>query len=227
MNSSEKGMISVSMMCVSIEQTMDYLAAFEKNGVEYLHIDIMDGEFVPNITLGTDYVKQLRKLTSIPFDFHFMVTEPEEKMKWYDIRENDYVAVHYESTRHIDKCMQYIKSLGAKSILALNPGTPVCVIEEVLDYLDGVLVMSVNPGFAGQKLIPGTLEKVKRVRSFLDERGRQDVIIESDGNMSNENVRLAYRAGSRIFVAGTSSIIKPSLDGVDERIAEKRKHMTL
>lgn len=220
-------MISVSMMCVSIEQTMDYLAAFEKNGVEYLHIDIMDGEFVPNITLGTDYVKQLRKLTSIPFDFHFMVTEPEEKMKWYDIRENDYVAVHYESTRHIDKCMQYIKSLGAKPILALNPGTPVCVIEEVLDYLDGVLVMSVNPGFAGQKLIPGTLEKVKRVRSFLDERGRQDVIIESDGNMSNENVRLAYRAGSRIFVAGTSSIIKPSLDGVDERIAEKRKHMTL
>lgn len=220
-------MISVSMMCVSIDQTMDYLAAFEKNGVEYLHIDIMDGEFVPNITLGTDYVKQLRKLTAIPFDFHFMVTEPEEKMKWYDIRENDYVAVHYESTRHIDKCMQYIKSLRAKPILALNPGTPVCVIEEVLDYLDGVLVMSVNPGFAGQKLIPGTLEKVKRVRSFLDERGRQDVIIESDGNMSNENVRLAYRAGSRIFVAGTSSIIKPSLDGVDERIAEKRKHMTL
>lgn len=227
MNSSEKGMISVSMMCVSIEQTLNYLAAFEKNGVEYLHIDIMDGEFVPNITLGTDYVKQLRKLTSIPFDFHFMVTEPEEKMKWYDIRENDYVAVHYESTRHIDKCMQYIKSLGAKPILALNPGTPVCVIEEVLDYLDGVLVMSVNPGFAGQKLIPGTLEKVKRVRSFLDERGRQDVIIESDGNMSNENVKLAYRAGSRIFVAGTSSIIKPSLDGVDERIADKRKHMTL
>lgn len=227
MNSSEKGMISVSMMCVSIEQTLDYLAAFEKNGVEYLHIDIMDGEFVPNITLGTDYVKQLRKLTSIPFDFHFMVTEPEEKMKWYDIRENDYVAVHYESTRHIDKCMQYIKSLGAKPILALNPGTPVCVIEEVLDYLDGVLVMSVNPGFAGQKLIPGTLEKVKRVRSFLDERGRKDVIIESDGNMSNENVKLAYRAGSRIFVAGTSSIIKPSLDGVDERIADKRKHMTL
>lgn len=220
-------MISVSMMCVSIDQTLDYLAAFEKNGVELLHIDVMDGDFVPNITLGTDYVRQLRKLTKIPFDFHFMVTEPEEKMKWYDIQENDYVAVHYESTRHIDKCMQYIRSLGAKPILALNPGTPICVIEEVLDYLDGVLVMSVNPGFAGQKLIPGTLEKVKRVRSFLDERDRQDVIIESDGNMSNENVRLAYRAGSRIFVAGTSSIVKPSLDGVDERIAEKRKHMTL
>ncbi|WP_243113114.1 ribulose-phosphate 3-epimerase [Ruminococcus sp. Marseille-P6503] len=227
MDSPQKGMISVSMMCVSIDQTLDYLAAFEKNGVELLHIDVMDGDFVPNITLGTDYVRQLRKLTKIPFDFHFMVTEPEEKMKWYDIQENDYVAVHYESTRHIDKCMQYIRSLGAKPILALNPGTPICVIEEVLDYLDGVLVMSVNPGFAGQKLIPGTLEKVKRVRSFLDERDRQDVIIESDGNMSNENVRLAYRAGSRIFVAGTSSIVKPSLDGVDERIAEKRKHMTL
>lgn len=220
-------MISVSMMCVSIDQTLDYIAAFEKNDIELLHIDIMDGDFVPNITLGTDYVKQLRKLTKIPFDFHFMVTSPEEKMQWYDIRQNDLVAVHYESTKHIDKCMQYIKSLGAKPILALNPGTPICVIEEVLDYLDGVLVMSVNPGFAGQKLIPGTIDKVKRVRSFLDERGRQDVFIESDGNMSNENVALAYKAGSRIFVAGTSSIIKPSLDGVDERIAEKRKHMTL
>ncbi len=227
MDKQQNGIISVSMMCVSIEQTMDYLRAFEKNNIELLHIDVMDGQFVPNITLGTDYVKQLRKLTKIPFDFHFMVMEPEEKMKWYDIRENDYVSVHYESTKHIDKCMQYIRDLGAKPMLALNPGTPICVIEEVLDYLSGVLVMTVNPGFAGQKLVPSTIEKVRRVREFLDARGRQDVIIESDGNMSNENVSLTYKAGTRIFVAGTSSIIKPELEGVDERIAEKRKHMGL
>lgn len=220
-----KGQISVSMMCVSIEQTLDYIEAFNRNKIEYLHIDIMDGTFVPNLTVGTDYAKQLRKLTSIPFDYHFMVLEPEEKMKWFDIRANDYVAVHYESTKHIDKCMQYIKDLGAKAILALNPGTPICVLEEVLDYLDGVLVMSVNPGFAGQKLIPSTIEKIKKVRKFLNDNGREDVVIMSDGNMSNENAKIAYDAGSRIFVAGTSSIVKPSINGVDERIALKREHI--
>ncbi len=225
MNDNNKGKISVSMMCVSVEQTLDYIEAFNRNNIELLHIDIMDGNFVPNITVGTDYVKQLRSLTDIPFDFHFMVTEPEEKMKWFDIRANDYVAVHFESTRHIDKCMQYIKSIGARPILSLNPGTPICVLDEVIDYLEGVLVMSVNPGFAGQKLIPSTIEKVKKVRKYLNENGREDVFIMSDGNMSNENAKIAYDAGSRVFVAGTSSIIKPTIDGVDERIAEKRKHI--
>lgn len=221
-----KGQISVSMMCVRLDLTMEYLKAFERNNVELLHIDVMDGTFVPNITIGVDYAKQLREISRQPFDFHFMVEEPEEKMKWFDIREGDIVSVHWESTRHIDKCMQYIKSCGAKASVALNPGTPLHVLDELYDYLDAVLLLSVNPGFAGQKLIPSVVDKVRRMRKQLDEMGRQDITIIADGNMSNENSRLMYDAGARIFVAGTSSIVKNSIEGVDERIAEMRRSIS-
>lgn len=219
----DKGMISVSMMCVRLDLTMDYLRAFERNDVELLHIDVMDGTFVPNITIGVDYVKQLREISKKPFDFHFMVEEPEEKMKWFDIREGDWASVHWEATSHIDKCMQYIKSRGAKACVALCPGTPIWVLEELYDYLDGVLLLSVNPGFAGQKLIPSVINKVRKMSAHLKEIGREDITIIADGNMSNENSKLMYDAGARIFVAGTSSIVKDTIEGVDERIAAKRK----
>lgn len=219
----DKGMISVSMMCVRLDLTMDYLRAFERNDVELLHIDVMDGTFVPNITIGVDYVKQLREISKKPFDFHFMVEEPEEKMKWFDIREGDWVSVHWEATSHIDKCMQYIKSRGAKASVALCPGTPIWVLEELYDYLDAVLLLSVNPGFAGQKLIPSVIDKVRRMSEHLKAIGREDITIIADGNMSNENAKLMYDAGARIFVAGTSSIVKDTIEGVDERIAAKRK----
>lgn len=219
----DKGMISVSMMCVRLDLTMDYLRAFERNDVELLHIDVMDGTFVPNITIGVDYVKQLRGISKKPFDFHFMVEGPEEKMKWFDIREGDWVSVHWEATSHIDKCMQYIKSRGAKACVALCPGTPIWVLEELYDYLDGVLLLSVNPGFAGQKLIPSVINKVRKMSAHLKEIGREDITIIADGNMSNENAKLMYDAGARIFVAGTSSIVKDTIEGVDERIAAKRK----
>ena len=221
-SNNDNGMISVSMMCVRLDLTMDYLRAFERNNVELLHIDVMDGTFVPNITIGVDYVKQLREISNKPFDFHFMVDTPEEKMKWFDIREGDWVSVHWESTRHIDKCMQYIKSRGAKASVALCPGTPIWVLEEVYDYLDAVLLLSVNPGFAGQKIIPSVIGKVKKMKQHLIDIGREDITIIADGNMSCENARLMYDAGARVFVAGTSSIVKDTIVGVDERIAAKR-----
>lgn len=220
----DRGKISVSMMCVRLDLTMDYLKAFERDGVELLHIDVMDGTFVPNITIGVDYVKQLREISRQPFDFHFMVEEPEEKMKWFDIKEGDWVSVHWESTRHMDKCMQYIKSRGAHACIALNPGTPLCLLEEMYCYLDGVLLLSVNPGFAGQKLIPSVIGKVKRMHKMLVDMGKQDdITIIADGNMSNENAKLMYDAGARIFVAGTSSIVKPTIEGVDDRIKALRE----
>ena len=133
--------------------------------------------------------------------------------------------MHYESTKHIAKCLQYLRSIGAKPILAINPGTPICVVEEAVDFIDGVLVMTVNPGFAGQKLVPNTVDKARRLRKWLDENGHEDIIIETDGNMSNENCRKLYEAGARMFVAGTSSLVKPQVEGIDERIAENRKNI--
>lgn len=219
----EKGKISISMMCVGITQTEAYLKTFEDSKIEYLHIDVMDGSFVPNFTLGPDYVRELRKLTKIPFDFHFMVESPEEKMPWFDIAAGDYVSVHYESTNHINKCLQYIREQGAHPMVAISPGTPLCVLEECLEYIDGVLVMTVNPGFAGQKIVKSTIKKVEKLRKQLDETGYKAIIIETDGNMSVENASLLYNAGASMFVAGTSSIIKESAEGASKRIEEKRK----
>lgn len=218
-----KGELSVSMMCVPLDQNKEYLEAFTKDNVEWLHIDIMDGVFAPNFTLGPDYVRYLRQLVDIPFDFHFMVEEPEVRMQWFDIKPTDSVSIHYESTRHLDKCLQYVKNIGAKIMVAINPATPINVIDEILDYLDGVLVMTVNPGFAGQALVKNAHSKVARMRAHLDELGYEHVIIQTDGNMNYKNMKAMHELGSTSFVVGTSSVVTPSVIGVEERIAKSRE----
>lgn len=201
-----KGKISPSMMCADIMNMRQILAAFEKEGIEYLHIDIMDGDFVPNFTLGTDYCKMLKKNTSIPLDIHLMVESPETKLDWFPIGEGDYVAVHVESTKHLQRVLAQIRAKGAKPMVVINPATPISAIEHVLDDIDGVLVMTVNPGFAGQKLVPATLKKITALRNYLDENGCGHVEIEVDGNVSFENAKKMRAAGADIFVAGTSSV---------------------
>lgn len=206
-----KNKISPSMMCADALNLGSTLKEFEKNGIEYLHIDIMDGAFVPNFTLGTDYCKILKNATSIPLDIHLMIEKPEERLDWFPIGEGDMVSVHAESTRHLQKILKAIKDKGAKAYVALNPATPLCFLEEVLPDIDGVLVMTVNPGFAGQKLVPQTLDKIRRVRKMLDEAGKTDAEIEVDGNVSFENAEKMSAAGANIFVAGTSSVFKKEL----------------
>ena len=161
---------------------------------------------MPNFQLGTDFIKKLKGATKIPLDIHMMVKNPENKLDWIPFEEGDYVSVHYEACTHLQRALSMIRARGGKPMLALNPGTPLSVIEEVLPDLDAILVMTVNPGFAGQKLIPSTLDKIKRLRSYLDGKGYGHIEIECDGNVSFENAKKMREAGANIFVAGTSSI---------------------
>ena len=222
MKNERKKKISPSMMCCDFLSLKTQLDIFEEEHIEYLHIDIMDGAFVPNYTLGTDLIKQLHKATDIPLDLHLMIENPESKLDWFELKEGDIVSVHLESTRHLQRVLQKIKDAGAKAYAAINPATPITAIEEVLPDIDGVLIMTVNPGFAGQKLIPQTLDKISRMRKYLDENGREDAEIEVDGNVSFINAELMSKAGADIFVAGTSSVfcgdLKAGIQSLRERL---------
>lgn len=198
--------ISPSLMCADFLHLGDELKALEKYGIEYLHVDIMDGVFVSNYTLGTDFIKKIHRATDIPLDIHLMIDHPDTKLDWFEFKEGDYVSVHYEACTHVQAVLSNIHKRGAKTMLALNPGTPICVLEDLLPDLDAVLIMTVNPGFAGQKLVPQTLDKIRRLRRMLDENGYEKVEIECDGNVSFENAKKMSDAGANIFVAGTSSI---------------------
>lgn len=200
--------ISPSMMCADFLHLEKQLVEMQAQGIEYLHVDIMDGVFVPNYTLGVDFCRMLHEASPIPLDMHLMIAEPEAKLKWFPIREGDYVAVHYEAGYHIARSLQTIRDLGGKPMLALNPGTPTEVLRYLTDDLDGVLVMAVNPGFAGQKYIPATTEKIRDVRRLLNNAGRVNADIEVDGNVSISNARVMRAAGANIFVAGTSSVFQ-------------------
>lgn len=198
--------LSPSMMCADFFDLRSQVEAFEKTNVELLHIDVMDGNFVPNYALGTDFVRQLKKHTSIPLDIHLMIEQPERLLDSFPFGEGDYVSIHSESTRHLQRVLQAVKDRGAKALLAFNPATPVEFATDVLDDIAGFLVMTVNPGFAGQKMVPHSLAKIARARALLNENGRPDAEIEVDGNVSLKNAVLMKEAGANIFVAGTSGV---------------------
>ena len=204
--------ISPSIMCVDFFALEKTIRDFEENNIDLIHIDIMDGKFVSNYTLGTDFVKAIKKCTNIPLDIHLMIEDPENKINWFEFGEGDYVSVHYESTRHLNKALNMIREKGGKAMVAINPATPLSALDSVLDDIDAVLVMTVNPGFAGQKLVKSTLKKIKKLREYLDKEGYSHIEIEVDGNVSFENAVLMNEAGANIFVAGTSSIFSKNGD---------------
>lgn len=214
--------LSPSVMCVDFFALEESIRAFERAGIEYIHVDIMDGQFVPNFTLGTDFVRQLKKRTAIPLDIHLMVKDPEEKLSWFDFGKGDYVGIQYESTAHFNKALSLIKERGAKAMAVLSPDTPITVLEDSLPLLDGVLIMTVYPGFAGQKLIESTLPKITELRKYLDEKGYPQVEIECDGNVSFENAKRMKEAGANIFVGGSSSVFSKEA-GVEQNIAKLRE----
>lgn len=220
-----KARISASMMCSDLIDLRETIDIFEKNGVERLHIDMMDGTFVPNFGLGVDYVRGLRKLTTIPLDLHLMIKDPEYKLQWIGIKETDIVSIHYESSFQVQRVLDWLQPFGCKRFLAINPATPVSSLEEVLDYIDGINLLMVNPGFAGQKIVPSTMKKAEKVVQLLKDHGREDIIIEVDGNITPENAKKLRSIGASMFVAGTSAIFKGDVKKYEENILSFREHI--
>lgn len=175
----------------------------EEAGADILHIDVMDGHFVPNITIGIPVLEAIKKYTTIPCDVHLMIEKPERYVEDFVKAGADYLTIHTEACTHLHRTLQYIKSLGCKSGVALNPHTSINAIEEVLEEIDLVLIMSVNPGFGGQSFIPNTLNKVKKLKQILTEKRLEHIEIEIDGGVKLNNIQEVAMAGVDIIVSGS------------------------
>ncbi len=201
-----RGKISASMMCASLIDLKRDIHELEKAGVDYLHIDIMDGVFVPNLMLSNTFIKAVRSVTDLPLDMHLMIVQPENKIHWFDIRKGDYVSIHYESTSNVLGTLQMIEEAGGNPGVALSPATPVESLSYLLENLKLVNIMAVNPGFAGRAMVPMTLKKIADTRKFLDSHGRENTVLEVDGNVTFEHARLMRDAGADMFVGGSSGL---------------------
>ncbi len=201
--------ISPSILSADFTRLSEEVRAVEEAGADYLHVDVMDGRFVSNITIGPFVVNALKSVASVPLDVHLMIEEPERFVPEFAASGADIITVHAEATRHLHGTVQLIKANGARAGVSINPATPVGVLEDILDDLDLVLVMSVNPGFGGQSFIPVALKKIKALRSLITGRGLHTEL-EVDGGIKVDNIREAASAGADVFVAGSGIFKTPS-----------------
>jgi len=176
----------------------------EEAGADIIHLDIMDGRYVPNITFGPPVVESIRKITDLPFDAHLMIVEPEKYIPDFIKAGVNMISFHMDATIHAHRVVDMIKSNDVKAGVVLNPATPVKTLEEIIHYIDYVLIMSVNPGFGGQKFIPQTAEKVKKLKLLMEETNRTDILIEIDGGVNQDNINYLSMLGVNIFVAGNA-----------------------
>lgn len=195
--------VSPSILSADFSRIYDAIKMLEKAGADYIHCDVMDGMFVPNITFGQYMVRDIRKHTKLPLDVHLMIETPERYVEEFADAGADIITVHPEATVHLDRTLQLIRRAGKKCGAALNPHTPLDVLEYVLDDIDMVLLMSVNPGFGGQAFIPSSLKKAAKLKSILSEK-KSSVLIEMDGGIGTDNVRQVADAGVDIVVAGSA-----------------------
>lgn len=196
--------ISPSILSADFARLGEEVAAVTKAGADYIHVDVMDGHFVPNITIGPQVVKALRPHSDLPFDVHLMIAPADPYIADFAAAGADIITVHPEAGPHLHRTLQLIKSHGKKAGVSLNPGTPVEVLDPVLEELDLVLVMSVNPGFGGQSFIPAALRKIEAVRQRIDALGKA-IDLEVDGGINEETARQAVAAGADVLVAGTAT----------------------
>jgi ribulose-phosphate 3-epimerase len=195
--------IAPSILAANFASLEEAIRAAERGGADIIHVDVMDGHFVPNITVGVPVVASLRKATRLPLDVHLMIENPEQFIEAFVEAGADMISVHQESTPHLDRALEMIRERGRGAGAVINPATPVEALSEVLDRVDHILVMSVNPGFGGQSFIPNALEKIQKLRK-MRERYNANFRIEVDGGIDLGNVAQIVRAGAQILVAGTS-----------------------
>ena len=194
--------IAPSILAADFADLGSAIRLAESAGAEVIHVDVMDGHFVPNITIGPPVVASIRKVTSLPLDVHLMIEDPDAYIQPFVDAGADWISVHVETCPHLDRTLQLIRSLGAKPGVVLNPATSLSTLDEVLRIVDHVLVMTVNPGFGGQRFLPYTLEKVQRLRKVIQHKGLS-AKIEVDGGVSLENVPDLVKSGANILVVGS------------------------
>jgi ribulose-phosphate 3-epimerase len=200
--------IAPSILSSDFSRLGQEIEAVELGGAAILHVDVMDGHFVPNITIGLPVVKSISGATKLPIDAHLMISEPGRYAEQFVAAGAKMVSVHVEADAHLHRTLMSIKAAGGEAGVAINPATPIVAVEEALDFADFILVMSVNPGFGGQRFIPTTLDKVRRLRRVIDERGL-NVRIEIDGGIDRANIAEVVAAGAEIIVAGSAIFGSP------------------
>jgi len=196
--------IAPSILSADFSKLGEDIRIVEEGGADWLHVDVMDGHFVPNITIGPLVVAAIKPHTKLPLDVHLMIENPDQYIPEFVKAGADIISVHVEATPHLHRTLQLIRSLGAKASVALNPHTPLSMIENVLTDLDMVLLMTVNPGFGGQKFITNVLPKIRTLRQMLDAQDLQHVEIEVDGGVNVETSKLVREAGANVLVAGNA-----------------------
>jgi ribulose-phosphate 3-epimerase len=196
-------LIAPSILSADFARLGDAVAAAERGGADLIHVDVMDGHFVPNITIGVPVVKSLKRIASVPLDVHLMIEDPDRYIEAFAEAGAGMISVHIEALRHVHRTIHAIKALGVKAGIVINPGTPVGALNEIAGDVDFVLVMSVNPGFGGQTFIPRSESKVREVRALLDSAG-SSAPIEIDGGVDQHNIARVVAAGARMVVAGSA-----------------------
>lgn len=196
-------LLSPSIIATDLSCLGSVVSSFDSSYIHFLHIDVMDGNFVPNITIGPGYIQNLQHHTDIPFDIHLMIQKPELSLQSFIDCKPYFLTIHFESTRQPVRLLQFIKKSGIKAGVSINPATPVEQLFDILEYTDMILIMSVEPGFYGQKFIPSSLKKIEKLNTFIHTNNLQ-VIIEVDGGINEENITDVVKAGARVIVAGSS-----------------------
>ena len=198
----DTGLISASILSADFSNLATEVKKVSAAGADYVHFDIMDGHFVPSLTFGPMIVKSLRKLSDKPFDVHIMASNPEQYIAALAEAGADIITVHVEATNHLDRVLALIKSYGIKAGVSLNPASPMNFLQYIMDKLDLILVMSVNPGFGGQKFIPAQLQKISQIKNLITKSGH-DIKLEVDGGIDETTAKLVYEAGADILVSGS------------------------